>query len=163
MKKPARKATKTPARKVAAVHRVREHKAKKAKVAPHVLEDARPQVEFDFSALQCEKQEKPEPMPEPACDKAQGSTWNVQRGLAATIADYREGYGPEGNCGDMVAHILQYRTLDEIEVFVYDKAGKAYPGCNPGHRRMNCGNVIRGLVNRHDTETLYWLISTSTR
>lgn len=76
---------------------------------------------------------------------------------------YRQAYGPEGNCGDMVAVILAYRSQDEIEMFVYERTMKAWPGVNAGMRRMNAGNVIRGLVNRQDVETMAWLLQTQPR
>lgn len=76
---------------------------------------------------------------------------------------YRQAYGPEGNCGDMVAVILAYRSQDEIELFVYERTMKAWPGVNAGMRRMNAGNVIRGLVRQQDTETMAWLLQTQPR
>lgn len=68
-KKPGRKA---PARKVAAVSRLREGLAKKKREPAHILEDVKPQTEFDFRALgdagpatspvqDCAKQAAPEP------------------------------------------------------------------------------------------------------
>lgn len=83
-----------------------------------------------------------------------------QSNLARTMEGYYDRYGEGRNCGDMIAHILTFRTLEETEQFVYDMTGKAWPALNPGHRRMNAGNVIRGLVNRYDRETLDWLLST---
>lgn len=155
-KKQARKA---PAKKVAAVHRLREAMAKKKPEKAHVLEDVPPtQPEFDFAALGDAKLKQANPVPEPGPEPGP-----VRSNLASTMEGYYDQYGPERNCGDMIAHILSFRVLEDLEVFVYEKTGKAYPGLNPGHRRMNCGNVIRGLVNRADTDTLCWLVSTSIR
>lgn len=74
-KKPGRKA---PARKVAAVSRLREGLAKKKREPAHVLEDVTPppvQPEFDFRALgEAQlKQASPTPEPGPAwhCEKVQ--------------------------------------------------------------------------------------------
>jgi len=166
--KPARK----PVRKAAAVKRVREGKQARARIKPEVLEEAAPtQPEFDFDRLGCTtKAVGPEPPPPAVTDRAQGQeakAWQCERvsrsNLASTMEGYREGYGPEANCGDAVALLLSYRTLDDIEIYVYEKTGKAYPGLNPGHRRMNCGNIIRGLVSRRDADCMGWLLDTNTR
>lgn len=61
-KKPGRKA---PAKKVAAVHRLREGMAKKKAEPAHVFEDVKPQAEFDFAALGEAKIKAANPVPEP--------------------------------------------------------------------------------------------------
>ena len=62
-KTPGRKA---PAKKVASIQRHREHKAKKAKLPPHVIEDVPPvQPEFDFTALGDARLKQANPVPEP--------------------------------------------------------------------------------------------------
>lgn len=93
--------------------------------------------------------------PEPPAD--------IRSNLARTMEGYRDQYSETNSCGDMIAHILSFRPAEDVEQFVYDMTGKAWPALNPGHRRMNCGNVIRGLVNRRDADTVDWLLSTVPR
>ena len=88
-----------------------------------------------------------------------------QRGMAKTLAKYRETYkpsvSPSGrkslNNGDPIAQILEGRDADEVlaiaEQLLELNPGELvarYENLNPGQRRMNGGNRIRSAIKRGD-------------
>ena len=88
-----------------------------------------------------------------------------ERGMAKTLAKYRETYkpsvSPSGrkslNNGDPIAQILEGRDADEVlaiaEQLLELKEGELvarYENLNPGQRRMNGGNRIRSAIKRGD-------------
>lgn len=174
MKKTAKKPAKKPVRKAAAVHRVREHKQKKARIKPEVLEEARPQAEFDFHGITCDKAEPgepcidlgPEPPPYKIWKEGEQATqkWECER---LERAQYNS--GPKSanatlwDCAPMVEHVLINRSTVELEAFAYEKYGIAYPRFTEDQRRQKCLGLIAMYAMAGDIEVIKWVLSTSPR
>jgi len=159
--KPAKK----PVRKAAAVKREREGKQARARIKPHILEEAAPtQPEFDFTDIG--KVDNAIPYP----DKAQGQEAAYNKAYICEQAEPRlERCGPKSagdtlwDCAPMMEHVLENRSTVELEVFAYTKYGIAYPQFTESQRRQKCLGLIAMYAMAGDIEVIKWALSTSPR
>jgi hypothetical protein len=160
--KPAKK----PVRKAAAVKREREGKQARARIKPHILEEAAPtQPEFDFHGITCDQAEPGEPCVILDIDKQeQAQGWQAER---LGRAQYNSGPKSAGDtlwdCAPMMEHVLENRSTVELEVYAYTKYGIAYPQFTESQRRQKCLGLIAMYAMAGDIEVIKWALSTSPR